>query len=301
MSDYIGKICPYCKTAFKPGDDIVLCSACDMPHHKDCWIENQGCTTFGCTGTIKAADNAESSVTATQMHYDDPGSANAPANSEVVFCTQCGAKNSSASSFCTSCGSKLVTAQESVTQPPVYTQADPRNNDPYAYVNRQANPYQGQNQYQNYGGYNGYQSYQTTEVEAEVRQLVGVKAEYYIPQFQRLKAAGKQMSWNWAAFWVTPFWLIYRKMYGYAAAFFAVNFIFALIGSDILSLLTFAGYIAFGILGNNIYMKHLEGKANLAKAMSEPYKSQFIAAEGGVNTVATAVAVIACVLLYIIL
>ena len=53
MNDYTGKICPYCKTAFKPDDEIVVCSECDMPHHKDCWIENQGCTTFGCLGTIK--------------------------------------------------------------------------------------------------------------------------------------------------------------------------------------------------------------------------------------------------------
>ena len=47
MNDYTGKICPYCKTAFKPDDEIVVCSECDMPHLKDCWIQNQGCTTFG--------------------------------------------------------------------------------------------------------------------------------------------------------------------------------------------------------------------------------------------------------------
>ncbi len=54
--DYIGKICPYCKTAFVMGDEVVVCSACEMPHHKDCWIENQGCTTFGCQGTIRGVD-----------------------------------------------------------------------------------------------------------------------------------------------------------------------------------------------------------------------------------------------------
>ncbi|MBS6511323.1 MAG: hypothetical protein KH334_06465, partial [Clostridiales bacterium] len=54
--EYIGKICPYCKTAFVEGDEIVQCSACEMPHHKDCWIENQGCTTFGCQGTIRGLD-----------------------------------------------------------------------------------------------------------------------------------------------------------------------------------------------------------------------------------------------------
>lgn len=48
-----GKACPFCKTTFKEDDVIVVCSVCDMPHHLSCWQENNGCTTFGCTGTIK--------------------------------------------------------------------------------------------------------------------------------------------------------------------------------------------------------------------------------------------------------
>lgn len=32
---------------------MVFCSVCDIPHHLSCWQENQGCTTFGCTGSIK--------------------------------------------------------------------------------------------------------------------------------------------------------------------------------------------------------------------------------------------------------
>ena len=70
MNDYTGKVCPFCKTEFKPNDDIVVCSECDMPHHKDCWIENQGCTTFGCLGTIKSADNTATSVTSQHMDFE---------------------------------------------------------------------------------------------------------------------------------------------------------------------------------------------------------------------------------------
>ena len=51
--DYIGKTCPYCKTSLVEGDTVVFCSVCDMPHHLSCWQDNQGCTTFGCTGSIK--------------------------------------------------------------------------------------------------------------------------------------------------------------------------------------------------------------------------------------------------------
>lgn len=48
-----GKKCPFCKTLFKEDDVIVVCSTCEMPHHLSCWQENNGCTTFGCTGNIK--------------------------------------------------------------------------------------------------------------------------------------------------------------------------------------------------------------------------------------------------------
>lgn len=280
MNDYIGKICPYCKTGFSPCDDIIVCSECDMPHHKDCWVENQGCTTFGCLGTIKSADNTVSSVTATQMTYDDPRSAATPANSGVVFCTRCGTQNANTSFFCFHCGSRLTAVPERALHSPVFTQADPNNRNPYSYGNQPSSPYRAHNQYQ------------TTGVDTDVLQLVGVKPEYYIPRFQMLKSEGRSASWNWAAFLVTPYWMMYRKMYAYAAAVLAADIIIALIGSAFLSLLAFGGYIVFGILGNTIYMKYLESKATLAKAMREPYKSQFIASNGGVNTTATVLAMI---------
>jgi len=46
----IGKTCPYCRFPVKPGEQVVMCPACNLPHHADCWRENQGCTTYGCRG-----------------------------------------------------------------------------------------------------------------------------------------------------------------------------------------------------------------------------------------------------------
>lgn len=47
----VGKTCPYCQTPLKPNSDVVVCNACGMPHHQECWMENGRCTTFGCSGT----------------------------------------------------------------------------------------------------------------------------------------------------------------------------------------------------------------------------------------------------------
>lgn len=107
LSDLYGKVCPYCKTVFVPGDEIVVCSECDMPHHKNCWVENRGCTTVGCQGTIQNPGEGLTSVTATQMQYEPrqiPG---------VVYCTRCGAPNSENFRFCSACGAPRAAAARS--------------------------------------------------------------------------------------------------------------------------------------------------------------------------------------------
>jgi hypothetical protein len=47
-NDYIGKNCPFCQTPIKPSDNVIVCSECEIPHHRECWNENHGCTTYGC-------------------------------------------------------------------------------------------------------------------------------------------------------------------------------------------------------------------------------------------------------------
>ncbi len=42
------KICPYCNTPINEGEAEVVCPACSKPHHERCWIEHNGCTTYGC-------------------------------------------------------------------------------------------------------------------------------------------------------------------------------------------------------------------------------------------------------------
>lgn len=53
--DEIGKTCPYCRFPLKPGEQVITCPACHLPHHADCWTENRGCTTYGCQGSAAAA------------------------------------------------------------------------------------------------------------------------------------------------------------------------------------------------------------------------------------------------------
>ena len=110
-SDYVGKICPYCKSKILEDDSIVLCSKCNMPHHKECWVENQGCTTFGCDGTIQSVfENSEDDFEI--EIYDDshePVLSASEKNSFMHrFCSKCGAKLVLKASFCTKCGNRVL-------------------------------------------------------------------------------------------------------------------------------------------------------------------------------------------------
>lgn len=269
MNEYIGKICPFCKSEFKEDDEIVVCSACDMPHHKECWIENQGCTTFGCLGTITSAGDSETTVTSKEISYED----NQDTNGSTIYCTQCGAPSSNAASFCSKCGSRLTTNVNTTSNPTYRNDAQQQ----YSYQ-------------QSYDQYNGNAYTQQITLDNDVVQLIGNKSEYYVPKFQELKQHNKKSSWNWAAFLVAPYWFIYRKMYGYGYGILAATFILSLIPA--LSFFSLGGYIALGIFANYIYMNELEKKSGQAKTMNEPFRAQYIYKNGSTNTTAVVLTLI---------
>ncbi len=300
MNEYVGKMCPYCKTPFKEDDEIVVCNTCDMPHHKDCWVDNQGCTTFGCLGTIKAPDGTPTTVTSSEITFDEPQSQTVT----TVYCTKCGSPNQSSSSFCCKCGNPLQTntPTHSVTG---YASDNSNTVNPYAYVSQEN--YQPQSGYStqqnNTTGYNSQYStgYSAISSDADLNAFVGTKAEYYIPKFNEMKAQNKKTSWNWCAFLVAPYWFIYRKMYGYGAAALGAAFILSVIGGIFTSLLALAGYIVLGIYGNYIYMQQVDKNVAQLKTLTEPYKTQLISRNGGTNSTATILTVVGYAILILII
>ena len=104
MENYIGKICPYCKTEIKEGEEIKVCPVCGIPHHAGCWEENKGCTTFGCSG----------------QHYEVQGTnptevcnkCGNPLGDGQAFCPKCGTPKISRQTHCGKCGAPLTNGQE---------------------------------------------------------------------------------------------------------------------------------------------------------------------------------------------
>ena len=58
------------------------------------------------------------------------------------------------------------------------------------------------------------------------RATIGSRAQdYYLRLFARFDGEGKAgSSWNWAAYWTTFNWLVYRRMWGWALAYVAALF-----------------------------------------------------------------------------
>lgn len=100
MEDYIGKICPYCKTEIKEGDAVKVCSLCGIPHHEACWIENKGCTTLGC-----AEQHTKPNDVCVKC--------GAPLGDGQDFCTKCGTpKGVAKKHICSKCGAELQEGQD---------------------------------------------------------------------------------------------------------------------------------------------------------------------------------------------
>ena len=105
MEEYIGKVCPFCKTEIKEDDAVKVCPACGIPHHENCWEENKGCTTFGCS----------------EQHYEEQHTnptdvcvkCGAPLGDGQEFCPKCGTpKGGEKKAICSKCGAELQEGQE---------------------------------------------------------------------------------------------------------------------------------------------------------------------------------------------
>lgn len=107
IHDFIqNKTCPYCQSKIKKGADFVVCSHCGTPHHTECWNENGGCTTYGCTNNPQTEKKIE-------VQSEDVGNATiesireslqqAPAQ-QLIQCPNCKSDVEESSVYCKFCG-----------------------------------------------------------------------------------------------------------------------------------------------------------------------------------------------------
>lgn len=168
-------------------------------------------------------------------------------------CRQCGAWAEDMDKFCQQCGSALASAI--VEEAPEVVEAEI-----ILPTKRYHNP---------------------AADAREVRErLIGEKAEYYLPRFEKMETLNSYISWNWAAFIFGSFWMLYRKMYAFCIAAMAASFFVGTVDSALLNLLL---SIAFGVFGNYLYMRDIDKRTQKALDLQPEEREEYIQQYSGTS------------------
>lgn len=104
------KTCPYCQSKIKQGADFIICTNCGTPHHKECWEENKGCTTYGCENNPnsekKLEMNSQDVSNETIDSIRESLRENLTAN--ITACPNCRNNIDDSSKFCKYCGYNIA-------------------------------------------------------------------------------------------------------------------------------------------------------------------------------------------------
>ncbi len=196
-----------------------------------------------------------------------------------MFCPNCGTENDTSAKFCTRCGAPLPDVHQAAS-----ASAETR-------VPESPEPY--------------------------YKAFIGPRnQDYYLRHFVRFDAKGRPgPSWHWPVFFVTFWWLLYRKMWLHALVYFFLPYVasfvigFAAGGAGdyaeavggLLSLLYLAAVLLLPpIYANALYYMQCKRRIAAARASSAEVEKQlaFLSATGGTSNVALIViAIIAAVLL----
>lgn len=279
--DHIGKICPYCKSMMTENDEIVVCSKCGMPHHRQCWIENTQCTTFGCDGAMSSPLPFYGSVC--EVPPDAPSTVPAAAPGavavselpEYMFCPQCGLQSAPDSVFCMSCGTKLISSIELKN---IISKGRKSSPDPVTQNDQ-------------------YQPNITNHIPLEVVDFVCSNRYYYKKSFLYMKTSKRYVCWNWSAFYFNVFWLFYRKLYVYAIG---TIILVALLDLVNLAYFGFIVSLLLGMFGNNIYMQYVDKHMESLRNSNLGEEKDYIKHHGGTTFIAPIVFSVFTIIIYLI-
>ncbi len=105
-------ICPICCTIVEDSDESITCPDCKIIYHKDCWVDNDGCATYGCpsSGCLAPAPPIISPSECDEVLHNNCESAMEQSYASFI-CPYCQTKLSSNTSFCWNCGKELLDKQ----------------------------------------------------------------------------------------------------------------------------------------------------------------------------------------------
>ncbi len=131
-----------------------------------------------------------------------------------------------------------------------------------------------------------------TQEEAQI--LIDINTDHYLGKWDKhLHSSFK--GWNWAAFFIAPFWLVYRKMYWTAILYWAILFavdglisvFFQVLGDSSVEITiqthSLLAAVFFGLFGNALYQKKVLRTFQKTKEQTKRAPVAYMERWGGVN------------------
>ncbi len=202
---------------------------------------------------------------------------------QAVVCPTCSTLNPENAKFCSNCGEKFNVAENTMNSnsvvdelsAPAVTEAASEMKEEGSASNQAQDPTTPSPELQANAGSTDFKT------DPDFQALLGEKNKtYYLGKFADIETSGKEISFNWSAFFFGVFWGIYRRLYIQAGICFALALI-AVILPELTYLISMAISITWGLFGNFWYKNSLEEKCQKAKTLSDPTKSQFISSNSG--------------------
>lgn len=172
-----------------------------------------------------------------------------------MFCPKCGTQNPDDSKFCRKCGNLMPNSSQGNSQRAVSSEPVPK-----------------------------MEGTKVSSTSSLAQKMIGKNADYYLQKRSELIAKGSKISWNWAAFLLSIYWMIYRKLYLLGFVLLVVSMFFSYIIGGVLSIVVSCGIsILAGLLGNYLYTEYANNCLNEAAEMDSERRDAYIAEKGGTN------------------
>lgn len=241
---YENNICDGCKKEFSSTDDVVVCPVCGTPQHRECFEKNGECVNaalhesgFVWKGNVKTPETEEKRKKS-EASFEEP-----------LVCPTCGHENPPGSTFCETCGQKFTFFGVNLLEKELELAKQEEEERKKA-----------EGHLPPFGDENAQSFEEPEEPESDIERMLNARARLvapglskaqeqevlcghpikrvlvfissnplrYVNKFRKTEATGKS-TWNWAAFFFTPYWFFYRKLYKTGMIFLAVRFVLSLI------------------------------------------------------------------------
>lgn len=238
---YENEKCALCNKTFSEGDDIVVCPECGAPHHRQCYESMSRCAFENLHSedfVWHASQEERAGHTENKNAFDE---------TKKIICPVCGTQNDENAQFCTNCRAPLVFRKYEQTPETIYIDGE--------YVRADETV--------EHGG---------TVTVGEASVYIRTNKDSFLRSFLKAKFTKSRQKFNWAAFFFTPYWFFYRKMYSAGSIFAGISIALTMFFSSLMrqcfpELLSYLN----------------SGSAQNAADMSEVYKNYIKYIQSGMN------------------